>query len=73
VYEALFQKGLERSVDRHAIELFSCLFFNVAMGQGAILLQKQLEDPSTPAGYAQLIFLKYLVYFLFHMIIPGCC
>jgi hypothetical protein len=60
VDDAFLNKGLQRPVDRHTVELVATHFLNVGMRQRTIRLQEMFKYLFPAICYAQLIPLQYI-------------
>jgi len=68
VDDALFKKGLKRSINRNAVVLVSTSCFNVLMGQGIVSGQKDVKYPLSAGRYTERAVLQYVFPLLFHLI-----
>jgi hypothetical protein len=64
--QPFFKKGLERPVYSDTVEFLSCLFFDIAVRESAVMVEEQFQYLLTPHGDAQLIVLKNIVYLFAH-------
>lgn len=53
--DSLFHKNLQRAIDRNAIEFFTGLLLNVAMGKGSGLFEEEVQYLFPAGCYTQLV------------------
>jgi hypothetical protein len=67
MYDAFIHKGLQGAVHGNAVKFLARLFFNIAVGECAGLLIKQLQDFFPAAGHAQAVSFQQVIYLFVYL------